>query len=193
MQEMIDPQHPGIARLSDGAGQDRGFAADVLGGLLAPDPQRIEHRGDAAGRELAIIGDYCRERIPEHFRARHVMGLDMIGVQLDQPRNDKIAGHILPRRRRRALAEFRDLSLRHRDPAGREHAVRQHQARVGKNERVSVGHHGSGRLCKGGDVDDMVGNRVANVLVVDDRHDGGAAPLLLGDELDHGGAVFGIE
>src|SRR5258705_365225 len=47
MQEVIGAQQTFVTRRRDRLGQDAGAAVDLVGALLAPDPQRIQHRGDA--------------------------------------------------------------------------------------------------------------------------------------------------
>ena len=101
MEVMADPQHVGAARRGDRLGEQRRFAAHVLGAFLAPDAQRIEHRGDAAGRELRVVGHHRRHRVPVHLRPRHVMRFDVVGVELDEAGNDEVAPDVLGARRRR--------------------------------------------------------------------------------------------
>ena len=43
------------------------------------------------------------------------------------------------------------------------------------------------------DIDEAVGDRVADLVVMDDRDDGDAPAFLLGDQRDHGRAVVGVE
>src|SRR5258707_7135007 len=47
----------------------------------------------------------------------------------------------------------------------------------------------SGRGGEAGDVDDAIGDQMADLVVMDDRDHGDALLLLLGDQLDHHGAV----
>ena len=56
MQKVVDAKELGVARGCNRLGQDLRFAVDVLGALFTPHAQRIEHGGDAAGRELPVIG-----------------------------------------------------------------------------------------------------------------------------------------
>ena len=84
MQKMIGPQQIAVARRCDGLGQYPGAPVNVLGTVLTPDPQRIQHRGDAACRQLPVIGNYRSKRVPEYLGPRDVMRLEVIGVQFDQ-------------------------------------------------------------------------------------------------------------
>ena len=47
MQEVFGAQQIGVARRGDRFRQNAGTAIDFLGAVLAPDPQRIQHGGDA--------------------------------------------------------------------------------------------------------------------------------------------------
>ena len=40
-----------------------------------------------------------------HLRPRHVVGFDVVGVELDEAGHDEVAGHVLGAGRRRAAAE----------------------------------------------------------------------------------------
>ena len=48
MQEVLGAQQIALARRLDRVRQHAGLAVDLLGAVLAPDPQRIQHGGDAA-------------------------------------------------------------------------------------------------------------------------------------------------
>ena len=48
------------------------------------DAERVEDRRDARRRDLRVIGEDRAARVPDDGGARHVMGLQMIGVQLDE-------------------------------------------------------------------------------------------------------------
>ena len=138
MQEVIGAQQIRIARRRDRLGQHAGPAVDLLGAVLAPDPQRIQHRGDARGRQLPVIGDHRRDRIPEHLWARHVMRFEMVGVQLDQAGHDQVAAGVLAARGRVALAELGDAAIGESDPAALDHAIGQHDAGIAEDGLVAV-------------------------------------------------------
>ena len=95
VQEMIRPQHVGVARRRDGVGEQRRLAADFVGAFLAPDAQRIQNRRDAADGELAVIRNHRRYRVPMHLGTRHVVRFDVIGVKLDKAGDDEVACHVL--------------------------------------------------------------------------------------------------
>ena len=62
-----------------------------------------------------------------HLGPRHVVRLEMIGVQLDQARQQKIAGQILALilalPRRTPLADLDDEPVHDSDPAALDHAI----------------------------------------------------------------------
>jgi hypothetical protein len=70
--------------------------------------------------------------------------LEVIGVQLDQARNDEVARDILRADGRTVGPEVRDHAVCDRDPARLDHPVLEHQAGIGENERLAVWLHGSG-------------------------------------------------
>lgn len=142
MQEMIDPQELRRAGFVDRVGEDRSLAVDLLDSLLAPDPQRIEHGGDPADRQLAVIGDDRRDRIPIDLRARHVMSLDMVGVQLDQAGHQEIAAKIEPAFRGAAFAERDDCPVHSDEPAGFDHLLGENEPGVRKDELRAIRRHG---------------------------------------------------
>ena len=80
MQKVVDAKKLGVARGCNRLGQDLRFAVDFLGALFTPHAQRIEHGGDAAGRELAVIGHDRRDRVPVHLGPRHIVCLEVIRV-----------------------------------------------------------------------------------------------------------------
>src|SRR5215510_16448497 len=60
--------------------------------------------------------------------------LEVIGMQFDEARYQKVAGEVQSARRRGALADFGDVPVSDRNPAGLEHAVLEHQPRVAYHE-----------------------------------------------------------
>src|SRR6185437_2498336 len=56
MQEVIGAQDIGFARVRNRLRQHAGAAVDIFGAVLAPNPQRIQHRGYSAGYQLPVIG-----------------------------------------------------------------------------------------------------------------------------------------
>ena len=123
MQKMRTAQQPSVARARDRIRQQRGMTVNLRRVRFAPDTQRIQHGGDAGGRDLRIIGDHRRDRIPIDLRARHDMGFEMVGVQFDQAGHHKVALGVLAAGGRVAFVEAGDLSIRHRDPAAFDNAI----------------------------------------------------------------------
>ena len=136
---MLAPRAAVIASASSAASP-----LDVLGAFLAPDAQRIEHRGDAAGRELRIVGHHRRHRVPVHLRPRHVVRFEVVGVKLDQAGNDEVARNIFGARRRWAAAEVGDHAVLRDDEAGLDHRVGEHQACIGKAKAAAMVRRRSG-------------------------------------------------
>jgi len=123
-----------VARGRYGIGEDLRLPVDVFHRLLAPNAQRIEHGRDAAGRELAVVGDHGRDRIPVHLGPRHVMRLEMVGMKLDQARKQEVAGEVLGMVRGAAFADLDDDAVNGRDPSGLDHMVRKDDASIGQEQ-----------------------------------------------------------
>ena len=122
---MIGAKQVGIARGCDRLRQHARPAVNFLGAILAPDPQRIQHGGDARCRQLSVVGNHRRDRIPEYFRARHIVHFEMVGVQLDQAGHDQVAARILAACGRASFAEFGDAAIDESNPAALDHAIGQ--------------------------------------------------------------------
>ena len=91
MDEMVGAQPVLADAVLDGVGE----LAHVLDGqvrvIVHADAQRVEHGGDAGGRDLRVMRQHRGDRVPAHFRARRIVAFEMVGVKLDQPGNDEIA------------------------------------------------------------------------------------------------------
>ena len=135
MQEVIGAQQVLLARRRDRRRQHACPAVDFLRAVLAPDPQRIQHRGDPRRRELPVIGDHRRDRIPKHLWTRHIVRFEVVGVQFDQAGHDQVAAGILAAGGRFAFAIFRDAAVGQSHPALLDHAIGQHD--TGVAEEVS--------------------------------------------------------
>ena len=130
VQEVFGAKQVRLARGCDRLRQHARPAVNFLGAILAPDPQRIQHGGDARCRQLSVVGNHRRDRIPEYFRARHIVHFEMVGVKLDQPGHDQVTARILAACRRTALAEFGDAAVGESNPAALDHAIGEHDAGV---------------------------------------------------------------
>ena len=133
MQEVIGAQEIGLTRGRNRGGEDAGAAVDIFRAVLAPDTKQIQHGCDAAGGELAVTGHHGGGCVPKYFWPRHVMRLEMIGVQLDQARQDQVATGVVATGRRLAFAEFGDATIGEGDPALFDHAVGENEASVAQN------------------------------------------------------------
>ena len=91
--------------------------------------------------------------------------------------------------RRSAAAKFRNDAICGNEPPAFDDRVGEHQS--GICERQVVIRHGSGRR-KARDIDDLVGKRIANFLLVDDRYNSHATALLFRHEVDHCGTIFAV-
>jgi hypothetical protein len=56
--------------------------------------QRVEYGRDARRRDLRVIGEDRRKRVPVDFRTGGVMRLDMVRVQFHKPWNEEIVAEI---------------------------------------------------------------------------------------------------
>ena len=129
------------------------------------------------------------------------MRLKMVGMQFDKPRQQQIAAQVLTALRCRALPKFGDRTAGHGEPAALDHPLGEHDLGIGQDASRCSDISGSIvlhlRPSRGGgelrDLDDAVGNRVADILIMDHRNNGGAAPFLVGDQFPHGRTVIGIE
>src|ERR1019366_298227 len=140
MQEMLDAQQTGVARAINGLRKLAGVAVDLFGAFLAPNSQRIEYSGDAAGGDLRVIGDYGRHGVPMNFRTRHDMRFQMIGVQFDKAGQQQIAAKINAALGRLAFADLRDQAIADNDIAAFDHAVAKNDAGILKDDGAGVGH-----------------------------------------------------
>ncbi len=126
---------------------------DLLADARAPvlvfvhaDAEGIEHRGDAGGGDLRVIGHHRAAGVPEHARARHEMRLEMVGVQFDQAGQQIVALAVDPALRAAALADLDDAAVVDRDPA-EEDAVGGDDLGVGQDEGIGgVEFHASGSV-----------------------------------------------
>src|SRR5262245_5205118 len=78
-------------------------------------------------------------------------------------------------------------------PRSMTRSARTTRAFVNRSSSLMAQAAGSGCHGKPGDVDDAIGDGIADVLVMDDGNDCGAAAFLFGDQIDHGPAVLGVE
>ena len=95
VQEVLGPQQPLAARMAQGV-------HGVLEALCAhrafveiAHAHGVEHRRDARGRHLRVVGEQGRHGRPAHAGARLQVLLEVVGVQLDQSRDQVVAVPVL--------------------------------------------------------------------------------------------------
>ena len=66
--------------------------------VVEPDAERIEHGGDAGGRDLRVMRLHGGDRVPAHAGTRRVVALEVIGMEFDEARQQVVAVEILARR-----------------------------------------------------------------------------------------------
>lgn len=130
MQQVIRAQQSSVAGRCDSRGQQSGMSVSLLSSTLSPHAERIQHRRNARGRKLPVIGDDGGNRIPEHLWTRHEVRFEVVSVQLDQAWHDEVAIGLLAARGCSALTEFGDPAVSQGDPAIFDHAIRKHDFRV---------------------------------------------------------------
>ena len=130
VQKVIGAKQVRIARGCDRFCEHACPAVNLLGAILAPDPQRIQHGGDAGSGQLSVVGNHRRDRIPKYLWARHIMHFQMVGVQFDQAGHDQVTTGILTACGRIAFAELGDAAVGESNPAALDHAIGQHDAGV---------------------------------------------------------------
>lgn len=64
--------------------------------FIHADAQRIEHGGDAGTRDLGVVGLHGGNRAPAHLGTRRIVGFQVVGMQLDQARQQEVAFAIVP-------------------------------------------------------------------------------------------------
>ena len=156
--------------------------ADRGGVGIGADAERIEDGGDAGGGDLGVVGDHRAQRVPADLRPRSEVALEMIGMELDQARDDGVAGHVEAGSRERSPSPKSAMRpLGDRKPPVVDHPVRQDQ-RAFVRTKLSSLHHVPRTVAqaalgsaKARDIDHAVGDALAHVLVVehaDDRRAG---------------------
>ena len=151
------------ARALDRVGQRHDLFADAAAPVLMfvhADAKGIEHGGDAGGGDLRVVGHHRAAGVPEHPRPRHEMRLEMVGVQLDQAGQQKVALAVDPAFRAAAFADLDDAAVVDRDPS-REDAVGGDDLGVGQDEGVGgVEFHASGSVF----IEERLGRQTAEVV-----------------------------
>ncbi len=95
MNEMLGTQMSGILRGIDRARQRAGMLRREIARLEGAGPQRVEHGGDAGGRDLRVMRHHGGHCGPRHARARVIMAFEMISVELHKAGNEIVAVEIL--------------------------------------------------------------------------------------------------
>ena len=86
VQAVLGTGLPGSLAGSDGLDHRRQLLHAPATRVDVADGQRIEHRSDASGDDLRIVGQHRRGRRPIHAWPGALVCFQVIGVQLHQPR-----------------------------------------------------------------------------------------------------------
>ncbi len=62
-----------------------------LGIVVHADAERIEDGGDPRRGDLGVMGLHGGDRVPADARARRIVALEVVGVELDQARDQPVA------------------------------------------------------------------------------------------------------
>ena len=103
--------------------------------IVGADTHRIENRRDARCCNLRIMGLNRSVDIPAHFRTRRVMAFELVGVQLDEARNDIIAIHVIAAIGI-ALIDGCNFAVTDQDRTGN-NLVSEHDLRIFQNDFIS--------------------------------------------------------
>ena len=136
---VIGAQQVRGARLLDRVGENHHLLADAapLFVCVHADAKGIEHRRDARGGDLRVVGHHRAAGVPDDARARHVMGFEVVGVQLDEAGQQIVASAIEAAARTPSFADFDDASAFDDDVAG--------ERPLGRHDRRVVEHDGVGQ------------------------------------------------
>ena len=84
-------QEPGGLRAPDRLGERSRIARPLEGVHHVAHRQTVEDGGDAGGGELGVVRHHRREDRPLDLRPRHRVLLQHVGVELDQPGEERVA------------------------------------------------------------------------------------------------------
>jgi len=125
------------------------------------------------------------------------MRLQMIGVQFDQAGHDHVAAGVRAASGCVTLAIPGDAAISESDPAAFNHAIRQNNPGVADNgfgaRRSHISCLPSCRGGKRGDVDNPIGDQMADFIVMDNGDDGNTRALLFVDQIYHDRAIGRIQ
>ena len=92
MQVVVGLHQPGVARLGEPGDRRVEHGGACPAAVVIAQGQRIEHGGDAGPQHLPVMRQHGRERRrPAHARPRLEMVLHIVGVQVDQSRQQQVA------------------------------------------------------------------------------------------------------
>src|SRR6516162_11433214 len=87
MRQMLHAQHAVLARLVEGRAESVESTTKSVTVAIAPGAQAVKNSCYSRGCDLRVIGKHCGDGVPEDLRPRGVMRLEVVGVKLDQSRN----------------------------------------------------------------------------------------------------------
>ena len=134
MEAVIDAQHGMPARLREAVEHGPEVGVPHIPAGCRSEHERIEDGGDAGARELGIVGHGGRDGIPLHAGARRVVPLEIVGVQLDQTRDQQIALEVKRRTHTGGAAVDPDDPAALQGEAAGESLARQHERRVRQHD-----------------------------------------------------------
>jgi hypothetical protein len=95
MDEVISPQGAFINTALEGVGHGLHVVIGKISVMIDADTQGVEHGSDARRGNLGIMGQHGGHGAPAHLRARRIVALDMIGVQLNEAGQQIFSVHVL--------------------------------------------------------------------------------------------------
>src|SRR5262249_10517512 len=147
---------------------------NIFRAFLAPYAQRIKDGRDAAGGDLRVVGNDGGDGVPMHLGARCVVRLDMVGMQFHETGQQQVTVQVDSAFRRGAFADVHDESVFKNDVPALDDVVGKHDLGIFYHAVIGGLHDRSGSGRKFGNVDTAVRDRGPHVVVVNNRHDGGA-------------------
>ena len=91
MQQMLGPQHAALRKVTQAIKHRVPLAAAHALRVRLAHAQRVQHRGDASGRNFGVVRQERRCIVPAHLGAGHEVALKVVGVHFHHARNQVVA------------------------------------------------------------------------------------------------------